>query len=451
MNNKKKKVAIIGAGISGLVCAYELNKQGYEVELFEARDRIGGRIHTLRSCFDHNLYAEAGAMAISDRDKYVHRYVEEFNLPLASRLPLHQSLSFYLDQQIIPIDAMPQNCPYPLNPQEQSWEMYNFWIKVLRPLLATISPEDLKELTSEKCIEYDKMSFRELLHKLDLSPGAIKLMQTSLLHLIGGSFDELSALSIMIYALKSTHSKQSFTIIGGNDQLCKHLAKPLQNHIHLNSPVTHIDQTSKQIVLTTAHQQYTADHLILSVPLPLLNQITFTPTLSQEKQTAIAEIPYTTISRHFIQYEKHPEEKINMVIADDPHAWLEDHTFHQQSTRGILEVHTSGKSAKHYQQLSPEKRKKHTLSKLKPIYPKLETLYEKERFICWDDEPYSRGAYCYYKPGQITDHLPHIKKPEGKLHFCGEHTSLYFASINGAIESAHRVLEEITNPSKPII
>ena len=47
-----KKVAILGAGLSGLLTAYRLKKIGYEVQILEARDRIGGRIHTLRAALE---------------------------------------------------------------------------------------------------------------------------------------------------------------------------------------------------------------------------------------------------------------------------------------------------------------------------------------------------------------------------------------------------------------
>jgi monoamine oxidase len=41
-------VAVVGAGVAGLAAAGELRRRGYRVGVFEARDRIGGRIHTLR-------------------------------------------------------------------------------------------------------------------------------------------------------------------------------------------------------------------------------------------------------------------------------------------------------------------------------------------------------------------------------------------------------------------
>src|SRR5205085_7394946 len=56
-----RKVLILGAGMAGLVAAYELSKLGHDVTILEARTRPGGRVHTLREPFSDGLYAEAGA------------------------------------------------------------------------------------------------------------------------------------------------------------------------------------------------------------------------------------------------------------------------------------------------------------------------------------------------------------------------------------------------------
>lgn len=62
--NTRRKVAIVGAGMAGLVTAWVLRRAGYDVRILEASHRVGGRVHTLRSGFSSGLYAERGAMRI---------------------------------------------------------------------------------------------------------------------------------------------------------------------------------------------------------------------------------------------------------------------------------------------------------------------------------------------------------------------------------------------------
>src|SRR5262245_5821745 len=57
----KKRVIVIGAGIAGLSCAYELMKRGHDVTVLEASGRPGGHVRTLHDPFADGLYADAGA------------------------------------------------------------------------------------------------------------------------------------------------------------------------------------------------------------------------------------------------------------------------------------------------------------------------------------------------------------------------------------------------------
>ena len=76
-----KRVIIIGAGIAGLVAAYELERAGHEPVVLEANQRVGGRVYTLRG-FAPGLYGEAGAMRIPRVHDLTLGYCERFGLEL---------------------------------------------------------------------------------------------------------------------------------------------------------------------------------------------------------------------------------------------------------------------------------------------------------------------------------------------------------------------------------
>src|SRR5258708_14186486 len=78
----KRRVVVVGAGLAGLSCAYELRKLGFEVVVLEGQGRAGGRVQTLREGLDPELSAEAGATRIPDTHWMTLAYVREFGLTL---------------------------------------------------------------------------------------------------------------------------------------------------------------------------------------------------------------------------------------------------------------------------------------------------------------------------------------------------------------------------------
>ena len=94
-----QRIIVIGAGLAGLSCAYELQQSGYNVLLLEARSRPGGRVRTYRDPFADGLYAEMGAEYVDSSDKYVRRYAKDFDLPI---LPAKQYDGIYVGVSIFP-------------------------------------------------------------------------------------------------------------------------------------------------------------------------------------------------------------------------------------------------------------------------------------------------------------------------------------------------------------
>ena len=83
-----KKVIVLGAGLSGLIAAYELVQAGHEVTVLEARMRPGGRVQTWSEPFADGLYTEAGAAGIVPVEPdLVLRYLRLFNIALAPLEP----------------------------------------------------------------------------------------------------------------------------------------------------------------------------------------------------------------------------------------------------------------------------------------------------------------------------------------------------------------------------
>jgi monoamine oxidase len=77
------------------------------------------------------------------------------------------------------------------------------------------------------------------------------------------------------------------------------------------------------------------------------------------------------------------------------------------------------------------------------------TTFELGTRICWDDEPYQKGGYPWFLPGDMSVLVPTIARPEGRLHFAGDHASVMPGWIQGALESGLRAAEEVIGAEAP--
>ena len=77
------------------------------------------------------------------------------------------------------------------------------------------------------------------------------------------------------------------------------------------------------------------------------------------------------------------------------------------------------------------------------IHPQAPAAFECGASKMWHEDEFAGGAFALFEPGQQTTLFPHTTRPEGRLHFAGEHASLHHAWIQGAIESGLRVAQEV--------
>jgi monoamine oxidase len=80
------RIVIVGAGLAGLACAYELKKAGYAAQVYEASDRVGGRCWTIRDAFDQGQIAEHGGELIDQGHTAVRQLAQELGLKLDNLL-----------------------------------------------------------------------------------------------------------------------------------------------------------------------------------------------------------------------------------------------------------------------------------------------------------------------------------------------------------------------------
>ena len=198
-----------------------------------------------------------------------------------------------------------------------------------------------------------------------------------------------------------------------------------------------------------AYHTLTGDYLICAVPFSVQKSIEVAPAFSVEKQRAIEQLPYLSASKIFLQSKRRfwvDEGFSGFATTDLPVSQVWDTTYGQPGTRGILQAFPISLHSRRITAMSESERINFALEQVDTIYPGMRNDFEGGVTKCWDEDEWARGASAYYKPGQFSSLLPHVARPEGRIHFAGEHTSVWIDGwMQGALESGSRVAREVND------
>lgn len=448
-----KKVIIVGAGLAGLSAALELTNAGHDVTILEARRRPGGRVYTLREPFSDGLYAEAGASNVYDNHFLTWRYVNIFGLTLDPVVPSTlPSLLYIRGRRIVVRPNQPVEYPLALTTAEKALGRRGMWEKYVQPVVREVGDYTAPNWPSAALKKYDRMTFHEFLRSQGASLDAAYLLGLGAIGAFGDGVKTLSALVVLRELANRAALKQNYTIRGGSDLLPRAFASHMADKILYEAPVVRIERDANQVravfIRNGVRDRISADYLICAMPFSVLRHIEVTPRFSSEKQRAIEQLPYTSVLRTYLQTDRKfwIDDGISAsATIDNSNMLISDSARNQTGTRGILESYLAGPRARKLTAMTEAARINYVLGQLKPVHANLRKHYERGTTKSWDDDEWARGAYAWYKPGQMESLLPHVARPEGRVHFAGEHASSLFGWMQGAFESGLRAAQEVND------
>jgi len=132
------------------------------------------------------------------------------------------------------------------------------------------------------------------------------------------------------------------------------------------------------------------------------------------------------------------------ATTDLPIGQVWDTTYKQPGVRGILQAFPISLHSRRVTEMPEKERISFALEQVESVYPGTRENFEGGVSKCWDEDEWARGGTAFYKPGQFSSLLPHVARPEGRVHFAGEHTSVWIDGwMQGALESGNRVAREV--------
>jgi monoamine oxidase len=444
----RKKVIVVGAGLAGLVAARELERNGHEVTILEARLRPGGRVLTLRSEFSDDLYAEAGATRILSTHDLTIGLARELNLKLApfypSMGPSSGQFLYQIGGQNVPGPlAGPSRWPVALTAEERRLGRAGMWKRYVFDVAKELGNPADPGWSPGKFAEYDKVTFPHFLRQRGASAGAIRVM------LLGTDFDGVSALRVLSDAAVNGDVTGQFKIDGGNDRLPRALAAPLASRIRYGASLQQVEQDKRGVRARylQGNLQHTieGDRLICTIPFPALRRVKFDPQLSDDKFYAIENTYYSSVTRVFFQEERRywtARERNGFALADWP-IEVSQPSFDQPGERGVLGASLTGDLARRVAALPEDRRIRTVLNEIETLLPGARENFEGGFTKSWDNDFWAKGSMQWFRPGQMTAYGPHMAAPDGRVHFGGEHTSPWPGWMQGAIHSGLRTAREV--------
>ena len=425
-------VLIAGAGLAGLTAARELTKRGAAVTVIDPRDRVGGRVLTLREPFLHGEHAEAGADLIDESQTEICKLIAAVGLRTAKILPG----GFTTVREVNGRRRIAG---------KRGWENL---AKRLQPEVRAFGVSEQRwdggvadSLAGETVAQW--------LNRIR-APKAIRDVAVGLRGFFLADVEELSLLMLADqFAEGAPGREKMFRIRGGNDRLPAALAKALGSTIRLHTILRRVTHTREGITAALESKgridEARFDFVICTMPATTLRDVVFDPPLPEPQRRALSILKYGAATKTALQFNRAPWRRRGMPRAFGtalPIGAVWDGS--EEHNGKILTLLAGGGASAATQDMLAAEGPSRIVRELSWLNLKNAEL-TRWASMSWEHERWSGGGYAFFDT-QFPPSLRYVlARPVDRIFFAGEHTSLRWQGyMNGAVETGMRAAEEVT-------
>ncbi|MFZ1680237.1 MAG: NAD(P)/FAD-dependent oxidoreductase [Rhizobiaceae bacterium] len=414
-------MAIIGAGIAGLAAARRLADAGLTVTLFEARDRIGGRVFTDTAL---GFPAEIGANWIhGDRGNPL---VKLANAAGIDHFPFDFDDWRVLDADgRVLVDDTDRACDTHLD------------------ALALVMDQAASQARPGESLRQYLDRDRRFAALVQCSPDLAEAIERR--GLAGAYGADASQLSAAVENFGAAHAGDDLLVVNGFGRLAEHLAEGLT--IRLATPVSAIRQDRDGIELGLRNgERANFDAAIVTVPLGVLKRgdIRFDPPLSARRRAAIGRTGISAFEKAFLVLDRPFDFGARNVSLTGGNPWCNLIDITDIAGRPAALAYCGGADARRAVAATDETNRQWLLENVREAASDAGLSAIGFRMTRWLTDEWALGSYSYPGPESRLDDGEALAGRDGeRLHFAGEACSPYWSTVHGALESGIRAARTI--------
>jgi monoamine oxidase len=387
-----RRVAVVGAGFAGLAAADALADRGVDVVVFEARDRVGGRVRSAR--LDNGAVVELGAEFVLPGYDVLRETAARLDLALFEKGTLYG-------------DREPRDGP-------------------------AVTREELVAAYAA-LREPGGGSVAQTLDRLVPSAGARDAVAARLAVSSGYELEDQDA-SALAEGAAGFGDFPSHGIVDGNDRIARALAERLGTAVHTSTAVSRIAWSADGVVLRAGGDEVAADACVIATPAPLALALDWDPPLPDWKRGALEGVRYGQAAKLFLPLASAVPPSQTLSVPLRFWTW----TQHESPVAASFAGSPSALEALEVDR-GPEK----WADAVRRLRPDLDYANEPPLLSTWHDDPWARGAYSARTLSSPLDDEA-LARPVGVLTFAGEHTAgRWHALMEGALRSGLRAAAEV--------
>jgi monoamine oxidase len=468
-------VLILGAGIAGMVAAYELRNAGYQVHVLEYNARAGGRNWTLRG---GDSYTELGGdtqRCEFDKDLYIN--------PGPWRIPYHhRGILSYCKRLGVPLEAFVQvnynaylhnSRAFGGKPQRYREIKADYQGHVAELLAKATQQNALDSAVSKEDREKLLESLREwgaLDANYAYSSGFGNSMRRGFQKKPGGGLggrpipstpiglsDLLDSTLWRGIASGDEFDMQAtlFQAAGGMGRIGEAFALELGPLIRYNSKVMQIDQDAHGVTVSFedtdsagATQQAKADWCLCTIPLSILAQIPMR--IGQAMASAISSVPYSSSVKVGLQFKRRFWEEDDQIYGGVSYTNLPINLiaypstgFHGGGKGVLLGAYLWGLNAMDFTAMTPQERVRKAVEYGSQIHPQYPQEFDNGVAVAWHRSPFTMGCFGLWSEESRAAHYEDLCEIDGRIALAGEHASFLSGWQEGAVTSALDAIERV--------